>query len=95
MAEYVAVLHKLAKHYNFGEALDEMLPDRLVYDITKLIVQKHLLAETEVRFTKAMTIAQAMELAEKGSKDLNCPLLQTSKDIHKFLHATNSKNPSH
>ena len=72
MAEYpyVAVFHKLTEHRNFGDTLDEMLHDRLVCGTTNAAVQKHLFTEPKLTFTKAMTVAQAVELAEKGSREL-------------------------
>ena len=70
MAEYVAALCKQAEHCNFGHTLDEMLRDRLVCGIASAAVQKRLLTESELTFTKAVTIAQAVELAEKGSREL-------------------------
>ena len=70
VAEYVAALRKLAEHCNFGNALDEMLRDRLVCGIANPTVQKRLLAEPELTLTKAVTIAQAVELAERGSKEI-------------------------
>ena len=77
LAEYVAVLYKLAEHCNFGDTLDEMLHDRLVCDITNAAVQKHLLTEPELTFPKAVTIAQAVELAEKVLGNFNQQLSRT------------------
>ena len=60
VAEYVAPLRKLVKHCNFGDTIDEMLHDRLVCGITNAAVQKRLVTEPELTFTKAVTIAQAV-----------------------------------
>ena len=58
-------------------------------------VQKCLLSEPELTLTKAVTITQALELAEKGSKDLQSSTVKDlPKDIHKFSHIPNSKNSS-
>ena len=70
VAEYVAALRKQAEHCNFGDTLNEMLHERLVCGIANTTVQEWLLTEPKLTFTKAMTIAQAVELAEKGSKEL-------------------------
>ena len=94
VAEYVAALHKLAEHCNFGETLDEMLRDRLVCGIANPAVQKRLLTEPELTFTKAVTISQAVELVEKGSKEIQSMAKDLPKDIHKFSQVTNSKNSS-
>ena len=67
---YVAALLKLAEHCNFGDTLDEMLCDRLVCGIVNATVQKCLLTESEVTFIEAVTITQAVELAQKGSREL-------------------------
>ena len=70
LAEYVAAICKLAKHCTFGDTLDEMLHDKSVCSIANAAVQNHLLTEPEMTFTKAVTIAQAVELAGKGSREL-------------------------
>ena len=70
VAGYVAALRKLAEHCNFGDTLDEMLRDRLVCGIANAAIQKCLLTEPELTFTKAVTIVQAVELTEKGTREL-------------------------
>ena len=92
VVEYIAALRKLAEHCNFEYTLDKMLWDRLVCGIANPAVQKHLLTGPEFTFTKAFTIAQAVELAEKGLKEIQSTDKDPPKDIHKFSHATNSKN---
>ena len=47
-----------------------MLRDRLVCGVKDNRIQRRLLAEPELNFTGAMTIAQAMEAAEKNAKEL-------------------------
>ena len=73
ISEYIAVLRKAAEHCNYGESLSEMLRDRLVCDITNSAVQKRLLAEKDLTLDKAVSLAQAVEIAKKGSKDLHAP----------------------
>ena len=48
--------------------------------------------QTKLTFTKAVTIAQAVELAEKGSKEIQSTGKDLPKNIHKFSHVTNSRN---
>ena len=85
VTEYIAALCKLAEHYNFGDTLDEMLCDQLVYGIVNAAVQKHLLTEPELTFTKAVTIAQAVELTEKRSRELqSTPVRDPSKIFTSF-----------
>ena len=69
-ATYVTVLCNLAKHCNFGKTLDGMLQDRLVCGIANPTVQECLFNESELTFTKVVTIAQVVELAEKRSKTI-------------------------
>ena len=69
VAEYVAALHKLSEHCNFNDTLEDMLRDRLVWDIADSRIQHRLLAEDKLTFTKAQELAQAMELAAKDIKD--------------------------
>ena len=62
--------------------------------IANAAVQKRLLSEPILTFTKAVTIAQTVKLAEKGSRELQS-VRDLPKDIHKFSHLTNSKKSSH
>ena len=66
----MAVLRKAAEHCSFGNSLNEMLHDRLVCGIANGAVQKRLLAEKEQTLDKAVSLGQAVEIAEKGAKDL-------------------------
>ena len=74
LSEYVAVLCKAAEYCNFGTSFNEMLRDRLVYSIANSAVQNRLqsclLVEKEVTRDKAISLSQAVEIAEKGAKDL-------------------------
>ncbi len=54
VADYVAVLHELAQHYNYGDKLKEMLRDRLVCGIEADEIQRRLLAEPGLTFEKAL-----------------------------------------
>ena len=82
IAEYVAVLRKAAEHCSFGNSLSEMLQDRLVCGITDTTVQKCLLAERELTLDKAISLAQSVEIAEKGAKDLRT-LTEITTELHK------------
>ena len=70
IAEYTAILHKAAEHCNYGNSLSEMLRDRSVCGITNTTVQKGLLAEKELSLDKAVSLAQSVEVAGQGAKDL-------------------------
>ena len=70
IAEYIAILWKAAQYCSYGNSLSEMLWDRLVCGITNSAVQKLLLAEKELTLDKAVSLAQSIEIAEQGAKDL-------------------------
>ena len=70
IVEYITVLHKAAEHYSYGNSLSEMLRDKLVCGITNSVVQKCLLAEKEFSLNKAVVLAQSVEMAKQGAKDL-------------------------
>ena len=71
-----------------------MLCDRFVCGIADLVVQKRLLSESNLTFTKAVSIAQAVKLADKGSKEIRASPGDLPENIHKFSHMTNSVNSS-
>ena len=73
VAEYVAALRKAAEFCDYGDSLSEMLHDHLVFGITDTSVQTHLLAEKDLTLDKAVSLAQSVEIAEKGAKDLKSP----------------------
>ena len=60
---YVADLKKLAAHRNFGANLNEALQDRLVCGLRNVQIQKRLLSEAKLKYSKALEIAAAMETA--------------------------------
>ena len=70
IATFIAELRRLAEHCQFGQTLDEMLRDRLVCGIADSRVQCRLLAEPDLTLKKALELAQAQEMAEKGTQQL-------------------------
>lgn len=70
ISEFLAALRKLAEFCNFGDTLDVMIRDRLVYGVRDVGVQKRLLAESALTLEKAMHIALAVETASKNASDL-------------------------
>ena len=68
IADYDAHLRKLAIHCNFGATLDEVLRDHFVCGLRHDAIQRRLLSETALTYTKAMEIAQSMEAADRNSK---------------------------
>ena len=70
VAAYVAALREIAEHCNYGTSLSEMLRDRLVCGVNHDGIQKKLLAEKELDFDKAYSVAVAIEVAERDTKNL-------------------------
>ena len=70
ISDFVAQLRKISEYCEFGDALQDMLRDRLVCGCKDQRLQCKLLAESELSFEKAFKIAKAMEAAEKEAKDL-------------------------
>ena len=68
--QYVAELRNLSEHCEFGEILEKMLRDRLVCGVNDERIQRRLLAESQLKFKKAMELATAMETADKNTRDL-------------------------
>ena len=70
VSDFAAQLKKLSTHCEFGNFLDEALRDRFVCGLRKESIQKKLLSEKTLDFSKATEIAQCMEMAEKKSMEL-------------------------
>ena len=70
IAQFVAALHQLSEHCNFGGSLDDMLRDQLICGVDDRRIQRRLLAETDLDFKRAYELAVAMESAEKDATDL-------------------------
>ena len=71
---YVAELRKLATHCNFGGNLNEALRDRLVCGLRDMQIQKRLLSEAKLKYSKAVEIAVAMETAIRDASELQSEL---------------------
>ena len=68
---YVTQLKELARKCEFGDALNDMLRDRLVCRINDERVQKRLLVEVNLTFDSALKISQGCEVAERCAKDIH------------------------
>ena len=53
VANYIAELQALSHYCNFGDTLELMLRDRIVYEINDTQTQKHLLAEKNLTYVKS------------------------------------------
>ena len=58
VAAYVAELCHLTEYCNYGDTLDKMLLDQLVWGINDESIQRKLLQETNLTFTRALAVAQ-------------------------------------
>ena len=67
----VAELRKLATHCNFGGNLNEALRDRLVCGLRNMQIQKRLLSEAKLKYSKAVEIAVAIESAIRDAPELD------------------------
>ena len=90
VADFVAALRRLAEHCQFNDMLQEMLRDRFVCGINNSVIQKRLLAEPDLTLTKAISVAQAAEIADTGVKELqsSTACATNEKTVHKFTSAT-------
>ena len=67
----MAELRKISEYCEFGDTLDVMLRDKLVWGIADSRIRQRLLAEDKLDFKKALDMAQAMDLAAEDSKELS------------------------
>ena len=70
VSAYVAELRKLSVYCAFGDTLSDILRNRLVCGINDQKLQRRLLSGTALTYDKAFALAQALEAADKGAKEL-------------------------
>ena len=72
IAAYMAALRALAEHcaYSTPELLKEMLRDRLVCGVNHAGIQRKLLAEKDLTYDKAVSLATSIEASERDSRNL-------------------------
>ncbi len=66
----MAVLRVLAEHCSYGASLNDMLRDRIVCGINHDKIQQRLLAEKDLSCAKTLELANSIEVAEKGNRDI-------------------------
>ena len=71
MSDYVAELHRLAQHCNYGDTLDKMLRDRIVWGIKNEPTHKKLLQVSDLNYAKTLTVAQGFETVERNLKEMH------------------------
>ncbi len=81
VADYVAQPRKLAEFCNYGNSLDKMLRDRLVWGVKDPSIQKKLLSEPDLTLVRAIQIAQSTETAEKNLREMDSNRESESKRV--------------
>uniref|UniRef100_A0A1B6L0V9 RNA-directed DNA polymerase n=1 Tax=Graphocephala atropunctata TaxID=36148 RepID=A0A1B6L0V9_9HEMI len=71
ISNYVVELKQLASQCNFNSFLEEALRDRLVCGVNNEAIQRKLLTEHSLTFTKAVELAVSMELASNELKSFH------------------------
>lgn len=96
IANYVVELKKLASTCVYGDFLNEALRDRFVCGLLETRMQRRLLAETDLTFSKAIKIASAMEMANKQAMEFqpqqstSFPDGSSSRQVNKVYSRPNS-----
>jgi len=83
IAQYVAELRQIAKSCDFGQFLNRALRDRLVSGLRSQGIQRRLLGEDDLQWTRAVELAISMETADRDSSELNRPK-NGNGDVHQF-----------
>ena len=89
ISDFLAHLHKRAKHCQFGDSLQDMLRDRLVCGCRDKRLQYKFLADPGLTYDKAVQLARSNETADRGTKDLAGT---TGGPTHK-LHGSKPRPP--
>ncbi len=82
IAKFVASLRQLLEHCEFGGTLDAILRDCIVCGIGDARIQRCLLSDPELTFERALTLAQAMELADRDTNNLQLPSTKSPAQVH-------------
>lgn len=93
IADYIADLRRLSIKCEFGEFLDQALRDRFVCGVRTESIQKKLLTEADLTMKRAQEIAQSMESADKGVKDLKGDTTHRSTDSVNLMTLVKKAKP--
>ena len=78
--DFDATLRRLATHCEFGATLEDTLRDRFICGLRHETIQRRLLSEKDLTYTKALDLARAMESADSQMKAFK----STEPAIHQF-----------
>ena len=92
VANYVAALREIAQHCEYKESLQDMLRDRLVCGVNHEAITNRLLSEKKLTFDKAMELAQAIESAERDTRQLQAAQSTSMTPQVHFTTAHKQKN---
>ena len=80
ISDYTAALKKIAAQCEYGNQLEENIRDQLVYGVrdegittsSLFVITNKLFQETDLDYSKAVTLATQIELSRKGANSLTC-----------------------
>ena len=84
VADFIAELRKAAEHCEFGGTLEDRLMEQLVCGIADERIQRHLLAEPQLDFSRAQQVSLSLEMS---SKDAQVIAGQCGGTGHATVHA--------
>ena len=87
VAEYLAELRRLALMCEFANFLDKALCDQFMCGLLDEAIQHRPLIETYLTLTKALTLAQSMEMAQKDLKEIH-PQMRKATCCQAKVHIT-------
>ena len=104
VASFLANLRSLSEDCNFGESLEVMIRDRIVYGINDRAFQKRLLSETKLTYKRAVELARELETADRdiklihggtgGRRDRDPEGSNLQQNVHKIQSNTNRTSTS-
>ena len=88
VTNYVATLREIDHYCKYKETLQDMLRDRLVCRVNHEVITNCLLSKKKLTFDKAMELAQAIESAERDTRQLQAaqPTSMTQQVHHSTAH---------
>ncbi|XP_067613441.1 uncharacterized protein [Eurosta solidaginis] len=102
ICKFALRLREAAVHCEYGEFLDRMLLEQLLYGVESRVICNEVIAKKPKNFAEAYEIAHTIELTQNATTDLKCTeVIQTSEPTYKLGYApvktkrnSNSKTPS-